>query len=154
MNDDEREQFTRQVWEVLFDVAGRQEEHQASQDPATRFVELITAALSTGAAHIACDEDGGRPKTGLMAFGWRGDVAQGKRIGWTDGINVYLEPDTAYAVANELGGKTGAGITVTPTYAERYALFRRYAVQLSALYPEREKAPADPALLIFYAGLL
>jgi hypothetical protein len=115
ISDDEREQFTRQAWEALVDVARRQEEHQASQDPATRFVELITAALSTGAAHIAWDADGGRPKTDLMAFGWRGNDAQGKRIGWTDGINVYLEPDTAYAVANELGGKTGASIAVTPT---------------------------------------
>jgi hypothetical protein len=115
MQDEERDRLSAQAWEAILDTAKKQETHQASQDPATRFVELISAALSTGAAHIARHSDGREPDACSAMLGWRGGEAQGKHIGWTDGTHIYLQPDIAFAVANELSSKTGSSLTVTPT---------------------------------------
>ncbi len=115
INDHEREELSRQVWEAISQAANAQEQQQTSQDAAARFVELIAAALSTGLAHLADCSSGGQPTLNHEAYGWRDCLPQGKRIGWTDGDDIFLQPDMAYATANELGGKAGGGISVTPT---------------------------------------
>ena len=38
---------------------------------------------------------------------------QGKRIGWLDGTNLYLEPEASYAAAQDMARKGGDGIGVT-----------------------------------------
>jgi hypothetical protein len=57
-------------------------------------------------------------------WGWRGKEimtsqgcdtaweAQGRRIGWTDGENVYLDPESSYAEAQRLGDEQGERLAV------------------------------------------
>src|SRR5262249_15430849 len=80
------------------------------------FQSLIQSALNSGEAYIADAEDGTRPPLDLcQAFGWKtiiftdqdGDEnhryqAQGKLIGWYDKEGVYLEPESAFKVAESI----------------------------------------------------
>ena len=77
-------------------------------DPALRFVGLLQAALSCGRAHGA--DPRGKPPTEAEQWGWqpkprgRGWVAQGTRIGWVAGNDLFLDPVVSYQVAQEMAG--------------------------------------------------
>ena len=109
---EERKQLWRRVWAAL-DVAGKgQDQYQANENPATRFIELIQAALSSGRAHLAAT-DGGKPGfADAQAFGWRDGEPQGERIGWLDGDELYLQPDTAFSLAQRIASG-GEGLTIS-----------------------------------------
>lgn len=72
-----------------------------------RFAGLVRTALLTGRGHLRSPE-GGEP-TSSEQFGWTGGSgsfernAGGATIGWTDGGTVWIEPGTAYAVAEAEG---------------------------------------------------
>lgn len=97
-------------------AAAAQVQHLAANDPVERFVELLSAAVASGRAHLA-NADGGVPSE-PQAWGWRWDSGsdgwrpQGHRIGWLDAGNVYLEPEAALAVVQQLGDDTGDGIAI------------------------------------------
>ncbi|MEP7343431.1 MAG: bifunctional DNA primase/polymerase [Acidobacteriota bacterium] len=112
ISQEERTGHWRRVWAAL-DAAGKaQDQYQASQNPAIRFIELIQAALSSGKAHLAMT-DGGKPESDqLDACGWRDGEAQGDRIGWIDGEDVYLQPDSAFSLAQRLAAG-GEGLSVS-----------------------------------------
>lgn len=109
---DERKEIWRRVWAAL-DVAGKgQDQYQASENPASRFIELIQAALASGKAHLAAI-DGGKPDSAdAQAYGWRDGEAQGDRIGWLDGDDLYLQPDAAYSLARRMA-TDGEGLSVS-----------------------------------------
>lgn len=109
---EESKELWRRVWAAL-DAAGKgQDQYQASENPATRFIELIQAALSSGRAHLAAT-DGGKPDSAdAQAYGWRDGEAQGDRIGWLDGDDLYLQPDAAYSLARRMA-TDGEGLTVS-----------------------------------------
>jgi hypothetical protein len=93
------------AWKALGEAAASQAALQGHGEPAQRFLELISAALSAGKAHIAAP-DGGPPPT-PAGLGWREEasawVAAGDRIGWLDGlVDLYLDPDAAYTVAERV----------------------------------------------------
>lgn len=118
------EELMARIWRHLIEVAKRQADHQTTQDPALRFLELLTASLASGRAHIA-DREGTAPEN-EVAWGWRratvGNGAdmrdewrpQGRRVGWIDGEHLYLQPDAAFAAAQEMGNSTGDALCVTP----------------------------------------
>ncbi len=99
------------------DAFGRaQNGYQVSENPALRFLELIQAALASGKAHLAATDGGRPPIEDAGGFGWRNDdsadwKAQGDRIGWIDGDDVYLQPDAAYRCAHTMASN-GEGLTV------------------------------------------
>ncbi|HMV46681.1 MAG TPA: bifunctional DNA primase/polymerase [Blastocatellia bacterium] len=109
---EESKKLWRRVWAAL-DAAGKgQEQYQASENPASRFIELIQAALASGKAHLAAT-DGGKPDSAdAQAFGWRDGEPQGERIGWLDGDDLYLQPDAAYLLARRMA-TDGEGLTVS-----------------------------------------
>jgi Domain of unknown function (DUF927) len=97
---------------VLEDVAHAQAGHQEDEKPADRFLALLRGAVTAGKAHIA-DLEGHAPRSCPEAFGWRGhgrsgdlgvgDAAVpmgrtplGDLIGWVEGEDLYLEPESAY----------------------------------------------------------
>jgi hypothetical protein len=97
---------------VLEDVAHAQVGHHEDDKPAHRFVALLRGALTSGKAHIA-DLDGHAPRSRPEAFGWRrsetsgapgdGDAAVpmgwtplGDLIGWVEGDDLYLEPESTH----------------------------------------------------------
>lgn len=102
---EEADELWERGWNAILGAAIAQEDHQAANEPAGRFMELISSAIASGRAHIATT-DGEKPKENARALGWRkiGDEyadwsPQGDRIGWVDGENLYLEPAASYRVA-------------------------------------------------------
>ena len=102
---------------ALRQVADAQAEHLVAVDPALRFLELIRSALVSGAAHLA-SKDGGEPDS-ASTWGWRKKKAlmgpsewhpRGKQIGWVNGDHIYLDPDSAFQVAQS----SGEGLVATP----------------------------------------
>jgi hypothetical protein len=97
---------------VLEDVAHAQMGHHEDDKPAQRFLALLRGALTFGKAHIA-DIGGHAPRSCPAAFGWRasekgvppgdrdpavamGWTPLGDLIGWVEGDNLYLEPESTY----------------------------------------------------------
>ncbi|MDA1129635.1 MAG: hypothetical protein O2913_13215 [Chloroflexi bacterium] len=119
----QRDELWQRCWSALGDVAEAQQEHQADSDPVQRFGELLAAAISSGAAHLAGPD--GKAPSGAVTWGWReskignGGYAQselhpqGVRIGWIDAGEVYLQSDAAYTVVQRLAGSAGDSLVVT-----------------------------------------
>jgi hypothetical protein len=122
INQDEREQLANRVWTALQDVGTSQAEHVAAAEPCGHFLRLLAGALASGRAHVA-NAEGGRP-VDAEAWGWRGTEVitnngrdtrwdpLGRCIGWIDGANLYLEPEAAYAEAQEMARHQGESLSV------------------------------------------
>jgi hypothetical protein len=120
----ERDALWANWWAALGEAAAAQATHQRAGEPARRFIQLLGAALASGAAHVA-GRDGDEPLD-PAAWGWRlftigtGENEreewrfQGKRVGWLDDGALYLEPDAALAAAQAVGEDVGDGLTITP----------------------------------------
>ena len=106
-------------WAAMLRLADRQDSQQSENNPVHRFLDLISSAMSSGAAHIACMQ-GNKPKIHASAYGWRSDPRgqnfelqpQGRRIGWTDAENIYLDADASFRAAREMAGHSDSGIMV------------------------------------------
>jgi len=114
----------RRVQAGLIAVGREQSGYQQSQDPAKRFVELLTAAITSGRAHIADAVSGRQPKNAGV-WGWRakefnlsngGELTwepHGERIGWVNGSeHVYLQPDASFQIAQKIAAG-GEGLAVS-----------------------------------------
>jgi hypothetical protein len=115
----ERADLDRRAWKALAEAANQQVEHVLAAEPVGHFLRLLVAALASGRAHVA-GPDGQAPET-PAAWGWRSEDTRdgpawrphGKRIGWLDGVELYLEPDAAYAAAQELARDQGEALPVS-----------------------------------------
>jgi len=101
-------------YDVLGELGSKQTQIQNESNPATRFIEAIQSAISSGKAHLAAP-DGNSPLN-ASAFGWRSSIygaseewqAYGERIGWVSGDEVLLDPTASYKVSQDmLQGKLG-----------------------------------------------
>ncbi|MFI5351356.1 MAG: hypothetical protein ACHQZS_00190 [Candidatus Binatales bacterium] len=111
------DQLEQRIWHGLLSAGGAQAEFQLSQEPARRFIELLTSALASGSAHVVTTE-GGRPEH-PGNWGWRENDLGGwepkqMKIGWLDAEGLYLEPDAAYKAAH-LMASGSSGIEVGQT---------------------------------------
>ena len=119
------ETFWQRAWNALSQIAALQSGHQASTDPAQRFVTLLNAAIATGKAHVSTPH--GEAPENPGAWGWRrpssggsarfsdfvGDwEPQGDRIGWLDGNELYLEPDASYGIVQKMSRESGESLAV------------------------------------------
>lgn len=119
ITDTERSSYWERCWQALGEAAAIQATYQASEDPVTRFLELIGAALATQLAHAASVE-GNAPTSKPGTWGWRVKATAygeeltpgGSLIGWLDGDELLLEPDTAYSVAQKLARSQGDNIAM------------------------------------------
>lgn len=120
------ETFAR-IWAALGEAARQQASHQETEEPAQRFVTLLQSALAGGFAHVAA-MDGTEPGV-PEAWGWRKVTsgsggsglyerterrAQGTKIGWLDGEDLYLDLGASLAATHAVASASGGGITVTP----------------------------------------
>jgi hypothetical protein len=109
-------------WDALCQAARSQDSGQAAIDVASRFMELLRAALSSGSSHLVGQD--GEPPPNAEALGWQrkrrfghfgGEHLEprGTRIGWVDGDAVCLEPGATFAAVQDLSRKQGEAIAVT-----------------------------------------
>lgn len=82
-------------------------------DPALRFVALLKAALASGSGHVA--DRNGRAPDRPECWGWRKPnrtwLAQGGRIGWVVGNDIFLEPAASYELAQQMAGPERLPVT-------------------------------------------
>ncbi|MGE5609478.1 MAG: hypothetical protein ACM359_09500 [Bacillota bacterium] len=108
-------------WSALGEAAMRQFGQQSAEEPAQRFLDLLTSALASGHAHLA-DTDDEEPSDPAR-WGWRKKTigsglstreewqAQGDRIGWVDEEYIYLDPNASYRAAQGMAG-SGEGVVI------------------------------------------
>jgi hypothetical protein len=126
----EREDTFRQVWDTLVEAGAEHAAEVANREPARRFLTLVLSALSSGRAHLTTTEGGQPPDADR--WGWRvqetpatGGVSaeqwrpQGHQIGWVDGENVYLDPESSYAEVQRLADEQGARLAVSQSQLTR-----------------------------------
>jgi hypothetical protein len=118
ITDAEHAELLERSWRALGEATRAQAAHQGPAEPARRFLELLTGAMSSGRAHVAAP-DGNRPDAGGGAWGWRLNAygthePMGDRVGWLEGDALYLDPDAAYAAVQRLGQEIGDRIALTP----------------------------------------
>lgn len=108
-------------WQALGEVAKSQAEHQESEEPTGRFLALLMAAVSSGTAHVADARTGQEPPQDPARWGWSKPAdgfgihwqARGARVGWLDGEDLLLEPDSAFATVQKLARDQGTSLPIT-----------------------------------------
>ena len=127
IDDTERQALWERCWLALGRAAEAQGEHQESQEPTQRFLQLVVATVSSGRCHVASLQ-GSAPSSSPEAWGWRRNDGlsgpawspQGRQVGWVDGNDLYLESDAAFAEAQLLAENSGGSIPVSlPTLRKR-----------------------------------
>jgi hypothetical protein len=106
ITEEERQEYFDEAWAGIGEAAANQQQHQRSARPELRFLELLCSAL--GSEGYLADPKGQRPPGNDVAasYGWRQSQYDwqpiGKRIGWIDGDDIYLDPEAAYKAAQEM----------------------------------------------------
>jgi hypothetical protein len=108
------DEYKSRVWSALIAGATAQARSQASQEPAHRFLELMMAAVSAGRAFL---EPLNPPQVTGEEYHRRymrryGHSGNGLKVGWFDGTDVYLDPDTSYKAAREMS-VDGSGVSIS-----------------------------------------
>jgi len=139
------EELWKMIWSVIQTTSNEQTEHQSSIHPADHFLNLLRSALFSGQAHLASHEGDEPPKIGQLC-GWRKGFPLGECIGLIKNEIVYLNPTSAYIVANSQGNRAGEGLAVTETTLwkrmdEREMLIKAKGRGLKNFMP-RSQAPA------------
>jgi hypothetical protein len=106
---------------ALTDSAEEQRAHQASEEPAARFLALLRAAISSGRAHVVDADTGAQPEN-AACWGWQlvgsGDYERevwrphGEGLGWIRHDDLLLDPDAAFAAAQKLARDQGTSIPI------------------------------------------
>jgi hypothetical protein len=113
---EESRDYLDAVWEGLREAAEDLDADVRGDTDAERFLRLVAAALAGGLAHVADAKAGGRPEGREAVLGWilgpgpnysRVWQPLGLKIGWVQGENLYLEPEGAFAVAQQLARNQG-----------------------------------------------
>jgi hypothetical protein len=91
------------MWKALVESAATQTRGLAAEDPSRRFVDLVAAAVRSGVATI------GDAGVGCVDS----EATRGRKIiGWLSAKEnlLYLDPDSSFAVANQLANQQGEGL--------------------------------------------
>jgi hypothetical protein len=121
INEADRESLWSDGWAALGKMAGTQRQYLTSENIAVIFVEYIKAALLSGKAYLSNYDDSKQPPAQTDLWGWFFDPNSGEyrpkgtRIGWFDpvGNEVLLQPDAAYASAQEFARSQGGSINIS-----------------------------------------
>jgi hypothetical protein len=117
---DERAAVEERARAALLQSAASQAEEIGSEDAVDVFRRLLDAAIASGRGHLAGPT--GQEPPDADAWGWQavGDrrgltyTPRGKLLGWVDGDVLFLEPEAAFAEAQELARQQGVSLAVTP----------------------------------------
>jgi hypothetical protein len=101
--------YRERAWRALGTWAVVQVKFQHQSEPTSRFLELLSSAISAGRAHVA--SKAGTTPEDASAWGWRSQEfgsgenfriewrEQGDCVGWLDDDALYLEPDASFKAA-------------------------------------------------------
>jgi hypothetical protein len=122
LTDAERDALDQRCWVALTEAAAAQTEHDQDAEPCGHFLRLLAGAIASGRGHAA-GPDGGPPGT-PERWGWLSSHTGGQSqeewrphghcVGWVDGADLYLEPEAAYAEAQEIARHQGVGLPIQP----------------------------------------
>jgi len=117
LNATERDHFASRCWEAIREVAAAQVKHHAATEPTARFLALLRASLTSGAAHLA-ERAGAKPPRFAASCGWRADdsgrwTPLGDCMGWVDRDHLYLEPTAAYRAAQKMARDTDEALPIS-----------------------------------------
>lgn len=119
----ERAELWKRVWAALGEVGSEQERYRRDADPVLVYLRALGALVDSRRAYLASLD--GRTPVNAARWGWEhiGNDEHGHDlyhrpngadlIGWTDGENVYLQPDTAYKAAKLHAEASGHALTVS-----------------------------------------
>ena len=112
----EKDTYWREGWASFGQAALMQSRYQSASDPVQVFLDMLQAALSSGRAHVAYID--GTVPPNAQAWGWwpigNGEwQPKGRRIGWLDRADLYLEKDASFAEVQALGNQTGAPLSIS-----------------------------------------
>ena len=122
---DERERLWQRAFRAIRELADSQVDQRSDSEPAQRFISLVSSAISTQRVHVA--NQWGGPPDDPSSWGWRRVASnlqvqdenadlwlpQGKLIGWLDGEELYLDPNSAFAEVQRLARQQDEPMTVT-----------------------------------------
>ena len=96
INDTEADQLLDQCYEALLDMADVQSELTEAEDPALKYLTIISTLIAQNKAYLMgpvyeIDEDGTEKRAHIGMGGT-------EKLGWHDGSNVYLLPGAYNAV--------------------------------------------------------
>jgi hypothetical protein len=116
-----RDELWRRAWKALRDIGAEQERYRRDADPVSVYLRSLAALVASGRAHLAAATMAGGMPGDPARWGWAEDVTgdlpvhreRGELLGWTDGTDVYLQPDAAFKAARQFaegsGGHLGMG---------------------------------------------
>jgi hypothetical protein len=119
----ERDRRWQDGWKAINEAATAQAAHLEGAEPTRHFLRLLAGVLASGRGHVA-SPDGECPIESAEAWGWRherrdsGDKSyeswhdQGRRLGWIEGDDLYLEPEAAFAEVQRLAADQGETLPV------------------------------------------
>jgi hypothetical protein len=122
---EECRRYWERTWQALGDVATAQQEHQAGEEPAGRFLALLVGAIAAGHAHVAEAKTLQAPTHDAEYWGWRektigtGDDAReekqpcGACVGWVHETRLYLEPEAAFHAVQRFAEGQQAPLPIT-----------------------------------------
>jgi hypothetical protein len=117
--------YWERTWQALEDVVTAQQEHQAGEEPAGRFLALLAGAIAAGHAHVADAKTLQAPTQDSEYWGWRektigtGDNVQEERqpcgacVGWLHETRLYLEPEAAFHAVQRFAEGQQAPLPIT-----------------------------------------
>jgi hypothetical protein len=91
ISDAERQKFVTDCEQAIKEVGGKQAEHYRAEQPSTRFLEIIRAALDTKRARLELLNTEDKE---VSCYSEPGEM-----LGWRDAHMAYLQPDAAYQFA-------------------------------------------------------
>ncbi|MEN6356545.1 MAG: DUF3854 domain-containing protein [Armatimonadota bacterium] len=112
------------LWErglsALRKQALSQQQHQTEYEPASRFIELLRSAITRGDAFLSTADDAtpadpeswGWQKVPNNNVGSTHYIPRGSKIGWVDETNLFLDPESALAVAKQFSQDMGEPFTI------------------------------------------
>lgn len=101
----------KRAWAGLCESLCAQVDANAGQSMADRIRNAILDGLSAREAHVI-GVDGAQPAR-PGEFGWEGEFARGRMVGWTDSSRLYLLPSSAAAFVADFSMRAGSPIEVT-----------------------------------------
>jgi hypothetical protein len=118
----ERASLWARGWEELGAASSMQSSFQQSEEPCSRFLSLLLAALTSGQAHLA-DVLEGHPEDAGQ-WGWRKKIIGydrdereewiplGSKVGWIDEDDIYLEPEAVYRVVQRYASEQNESLPI------------------------------------------